>query len=55
MAEITLKGGKTKIVSYNTAAKIHQLQQGNVVKDDDIATLKKIAAQTVNIDFKRLK
>lgn len=56
MAELTLKDGKTKIVSYNTAAKIYNIQKGAVIKAEpkELAQLKKIAAQTTRIDFKKV-
>lgn len=56
MAELTLKDGSIKYVDYNTAAKIHQVMNGNAlaVSKDERATITKQAAKVSYIDFKKL-
>lgn len=56
MAELTLKDGQKKIVSYNTAAKIHTLQNGGIVNEpkDQMDKLKTIAKYVVKIDWKKI-
>lgn len=55
MALIYLQDGKKAYTDYNTAAKIFQILKGNVVKDDNIKRLKKIAMKTIDIDFTKYK
>lgn len=55
MAELTLKDGRKKIVSYNMAAKIYQAQHGNILASDvkEREMVSKLAKSVVRIDFKK--
>lgn len=57
MSELTFKDGTTEIVEYNVAAKVYQYQHGNELAVDKAERphIAKLAAKTINIDFKKLK
>jgi hypothetical protein len=56
MAELTFKGGKTKIVEYNVAAKVFQYQHGNelTIDKEERSEIAELAKKTVAIDFKKI-